>query len=88
MIDRVFVSSSFYNALHDRWCLLGDVVDRIEDKLLKREVCAGLLEAKVLIEEHRNHNNQRAQSGLSYQTLVQFRRRDNGAPETKILGRS
>ena len=42
-------------------------------ELLKREVFASLLEAKVLIEEYRNHYNQeRPHSALGYRTPAEF----------------
>jgi putative transposase len=46
---------------------------RFGDELLKREVFTSLLEAKVLIEEYRNHYNQeRPHSALGYRTPAEF----------------
>jgi len=46
---------------------------RLRDELLGREVFADLLEAKVLLEEHRQHYNQeRPHSALGYQTPAEF----------------
>jgi transposase InsO family protein len=46
---------------------------RFGDELLKREVFSGLLEAKVLVEEYRNHyNQQRPHSALGYLTPAEF----------------
>jgi transposase InsO family protein len=46
---------------------------RFGDELLKREVFSGLLEAKVLVEEYRNHYNQeRPHSALGYLTPAEF----------------
>jgi transposase InsO family protein len=43
------------------------------DELLKREVFARLLEAKVLVEDYRNHYNQRRpHSALGYWTASEF----------------
>jgi transposase InsO family protein len=44
-------------------------IGRFGDELLKREVFASLLEAKVLVEDYRNHYNQRRpHSALGYRT--------------------
>ena len=43
------------------------------DELLKREVFGSLLEAKVLVEEYRNHyNGERPHSALGYRTPAEF----------------
>lgn len=48
-------------------------ISRFGDELLKREVFSGLLEAKVLIEEYRNHYNcERPHSALGYRTPAEF----------------
>jgi putative transposase len=48
-------------------------ISRVSDELLKREVLADLVEAKVLVEDDREHyNHHRPHSALSYQTLAQF----------------
>src|SRR5918994_4120601 len=48
-------------------------ISRFSDELLKREVFADLLEAKVLIEDYRDHyNHQRPHSALGYLTPVEF----------------
>ena len=48
-------------------------ISRFGDELLKREVFASLLEAKVLVEEYRNHYNQeRPHSALGYRTPAEF----------------
>jgi transposase InsO family protein len=46
---------------------------RLEDELLGREVFANLLEAKVLLEEYRQHyNHERPHSALGYRTPAEF----------------
>jgi transposase InsO family protein len=48
-------------------------ISRFGDELLKREVFSGLLEAKVLVEEYRNHyNHERPHSALGYLTPAEF----------------
>jgi transposase InsO family protein len=48
-------------------------IGRFGDELLKREVFAGLLEAKVLVEDYRDHYNQRRpHSALGYRTPAEF----------------
>src|SRR5215212_4532415 len=48
-------------------------IGRFGDELLKREVFASLLEAKVLVEEYRNHyNERRPHSSLGYRTPAEF----------------
>jgi len=48
-------------------------IGRLGDELLKREEFTSLLEAKVPVEEHRNHHNQeRPHSALGYRTPAQF----------------
>ncbi len=48
-------------------------ISRLGDELLKREVFTNLLEAKVLVEEYRNHyNHRRPHSSLGYRTPVEF----------------
>src|SRR5215218_5515293 len=48
-------------------------IGRLGDELLKREVFSSLLEAKVLIEEYRNHyNGERPHSALGYRTPSEF----------------
>ncbi len=48
-------------------------ISRFSDELLKREVFADLLEAKVLVEHYRQHyNHNRPHSALGYQTPAQF----------------
>jgi transposase InsO family protein len=48
-------------------------ISRFSDELLKREVFTNLLEAKVLVEEYRNHYNQeRPHSALDYLTPAEF----------------
>jgi len=48
-------------------------ISRFSDELLKREVFTSLLEAKVLVEEYRNHSNQeRPHSALGYRTPAEF----------------
>jgi putative transposase len=48
-------------------------ISRFADELLKREAFTNLLEARVLIEEYRNHYNQeRPHSALGYRTPAEF----------------
>ena len=48
-------------------------ISRFGDELLKREVFSNLLEAKVLVEEYRNHyNRERPHSALGYRTPAEF----------------
>jgi len=48
-------------------------IGRFGDELLKREEFASLLEAKVLVEDYRNHYNQRRpHSALGYRTPAEF----------------
>jgi putative transposase len=48
-------------------------ISRFGDELLKREVFADLLEAKVLIEDYRDHyNHRRPHSALGYLTPAEF----------------
>jgi Integrase core domain len=48
-------------------------ISRFSDELLKREVFTNLLEAKVLVEEYRNHyNRERPHSALGYRTPAEF----------------
>ena len=48
-------------------------ISRFSDELLKREVFADLLEAKVLVEDYRGHyNHHRPHSALGCQTPAQF----------------
>ncbi len=48
-------------------------ISRLGDELLKREVFTNLLEAKVLVEEYRNHyNRERPHSALGYRTPAEF----------------
>jgi putative transposase len=48
-------------------------IGRLGDELLKREAFTGLLEAKVLVEEYRQHyNHQRPHSALGYRTPSEF----------------
>jgi putative transposase len=48
-------------------------ISRFRDELLNREVFADLLEAKVLIEDYRDHyNHQRPHSALGYLTPAEF----------------
>ncbi len=48
-------------------------VGRFGDELLKREAFTSLLEAKVLVEEYRNHYNcERPHSALGYRTPAEL----------------
>jgi putative transposase len=48
-------------------------IGRLGDELLKREEFASLLEAKVLVEEYRQHyNHERPHSALGYHTPAEF----------------
>ena len=48
-------------------------ISRFSDELLKREVFADLLEAKVLVDDYREHNNHlRPHSALGYLTPPEF----------------
>jgi putative transposase len=48
-------------------------ISRFSDEVLKREVFADLLEAKVLVEDYRGHyNHQRPHSALGYRTPAEF----------------
>jgi putative transposase len=48
-------------------------IGRFGDELLKREAFTSLLEAKVLVEEYRNHyNRERPHSALGYRTPAEF----------------
>ncbi len=48
-------------------------ISRFGDELLKREVFVDLLEAKVLVEDYRDHyNHHRPHSALGYQTPAEF----------------
>ncbi len=55
-------------------CLCGvSFIGRFGDELLKREAFAGLVEAKVLVEEYReHHNHRRPHSALGYRTPSEF----------------
>ena len=49
----------------------------VVDELLKREVFTGLVEAKVLVEEYReHHNHQRPHSSLGFLIPAEFAARD------------
>ena len=48
-------------------------IGRFSDEILKREAFTNLLEAKVLVEEYRNHyNRERPHSSLEYRTPAEF----------------
>jgi len=48
-------------------------ISRFSAELLKREMFTGLIEAKVLVEEYRNHHNhQLPHSSVGYRTPVEF----------------
>jgi len=48
-------------------------ISRLRDELLNREIFADLLEAKVLVEDYRDHyNHHRPHSALGYQTPAEF----------------
>ena len=48
-------------------------ISRFSDELLKREVFADLLEAKVLVEDYREHyNHNKPHSALGYQIPAEF----------------
>jgi putative transposase len=48
-------------------------IGRFGDELLEREAFAGLVEAKVLVEDYREHHNQRRpHSALGYRTPPEF----------------
>lgn len=48
-------------------------ISRLRDELLKRKVFTNLLEAKVLVEEYKNHYNcERPHSALGYRTPAEF----------------
>ena len=48
-------------------------IGRFGDELLKREAFANLIEAKVLVEEYReHHNHRRPHSALGYRTPSEF----------------
>ena len=53
--------------------LLGDVHQSLCSELLRREVFADLLEAKVLVKDYHDHyNHHRPHSALGYQTPAEF----------------
>ena len=65
-------------------------ISRFSDELLKRELFADLLEAKVLVEDYREHyNHNRPHSALGYHTPAHFaeaadldrKMEDGGKPE-------
>jgi putative transposase len=65
-------------------------ISRLGDELLKMELFADLLEAKVLVEDYRGHfNHNRPHSALGYKTSAEFavaadldrKAEDGGKPE-------
>ena len=67
------------NPLHRAGLSLGErllketFIGCFSEELLKREVFAGLLEAKVLIEDYRDHyNHQRPHSALGHLSSAEF----------------